>query len=81
MLSPLSDYAGFVKRNNKENRGNLLKIANSLFSQSLPHQLLPQAIWPQLHDAQRFLSLYSGNSQEEVFPYWDKKKDPVLFLL
>lgn len=79
LLSPLSDYAGFVKRTPKETRDELLKLAKHLINSGNSHTILPQTIWPQLHDAQRFLSLFSGNSDEEVFPYWDKKIKPAAF--
>ena len=41
--------------------------------------LLPQEAWSRYYDGQRFLSLYTPESQEEVFTYVQPKTKPVLY--
>ena len=88
LLAPLSDYT--ISKDDKEKVGRALKVAKRLVRAGKHHELLPLSVWPQLQDAQRFLSLYSGDSQEEIFTYWDPKRKaktlesvrlPVLVLL
>lgn len=89
LLSPVSDYADFKKYTPPEDQTNLQKIARTLVNQGNPHTLLPQSVWSSLADAQRFLSLYTPYSPEEVFPYsHDRKpkelqsiKTPILVIL
>ncbi len=77
LLSPLSDFAGIVSQLSVEDYKNLLKISEALVMQGTPHQLLPTSIWPQLADAQRFLSLATPMSEEEIFSYYDPSKKSV----
>ena len=41
------------------------------------HKLLPPEIWPNLHDAQRFLSLFTPESKEEIFCYATPSRRPA----
>ncbi len=77
LLSALSDFAGILKQLDVHDYKNLLKISEALVMQGTPHQLLPTTIWPQLADAQRFLSLATPMSEEEIFSYYDHKKKSV----
>lgn len=77
LLSPLSDFAGIISQLSVEDYKNLLKISEALVMQGTPHQLLPTTIWPQLADAQRFLSLATPMSEEEIFSYYDPNKKSV----
>jgi pimeloyl-ACP methyl ester carboxylesterase len=89
LLSPLSDFAGILKQVSLEDFENLLKISKALVDQETPHTLLPNSIWPQTTDAQRFLSLYTPTSEEEIFSYvtpgkqtiYSKIKIPLLVIL
>ncbi|HRN96770.1 MAG TPA: alpha/beta fold hydrolase [Candidatus Levybacteria bacterium] len=71
LLSPLSDFAGVINRVGLENYESILKIAKALVDQGSPHVLLPSSIWPEPIDidAQRFLSLYTPVSDEDIFSY------------
>lgn len=77
LLSPLSDFAGVISQLSVEDYKNLLKISEALVMQGTPHQLLPTSIWPQLADAQRFLSLATPMSEEEIFSYYDPSKKSI----
>jgi alpha-beta hydrolase superfamily lysophospholipase len=79
LLSPLSDYADFVKNIDKKLAEKLQGIAQDLINKNTPHQLMPIDLWPEIHDAQRFLSLYTPNSAEEIFCYAQKGKKPTTF--
>ncbi|HEX6976854.1 MAG TPA: alpha/beta fold hydrolase [Patescibacteria group bacterium] len=68
LLCPLSDYAFFIKSVEPEKIKHLYEIAREMLKDN-PHKMMPFDIWPDLHDAQRFLSLYSPDSPEEIFCY------------
>lgn len=68
LLCPISDYADAITFN-KKTIERVEAVARKLVKAGKSHQLLPQEIWPQLHDAQRFLSLFTPDSKEEVFCY------------
>lgn len=55
-----------------------MQAAKTLIKAGKPHELLSERDWqwPLLADAQRFVSLYSGESEEEIFTYWDKARHP-----
>lgn len=42
-----------------------------------PHESIPLSVWKYQHDAQRFLSLYTHDSEEEIFSYVQPDKKPV----
>lgn len=77
LLSPLSDFAGIIESVGLENYENLLKIAKALVDSGNPHTLLPGSIWREAIDAQRFLSLYTPTSTEEIFSYVTPEKKSV----
>lgn len=77
LLCPISDYATMIKF--EKARVKLVeKLARRLVKSGKPHQLLPTNIWPFLHDAQRFLSLYTKDSIEEIFSYASPKQKPKI---
>jgi pimeloyl-ACP methyl ester carboxylesterase len=76
LLAPLSDYSYAVKNNKKNNLAKATKLARTLVRSGKKHELLPVSVWPELQDAQRFLSLYTPNSVEEIFTYGQPKKAP-----
>lgn len=88
LLSPLSDFAGIIDSVGLENYENLLKISKALVDSGNPHTLLPGSIWREAIDAQRFLSLYTPTSTEEIFSYvtpekkslYSKIKTPLLVI-
>jgi len=69
LLCPLSDYSSAKKFTNPRVLGRATKIARELVKQKRPHELLPGNAWPDIIDAQRFLSLYTPDSKEEMFTY------------
>ena len=73
---PLSDYASTVHLRGRAKTAHAVKIARMLVRKGKRRQLLPQGLWHQPFDAQRFVSLYSGEGAEEIFTYWDSKRQP-----
>ncbi|MFA4818469.1 MAG: alpha/beta fold hydrolase [Patescibacteria group bacterium] len=69
LLCPLSDYSSAKKFTNPRVLGRATKIARELVKQKRPHELLPGNAWPYIIDAQRFLSLHTPDSKEEMFTY------------
>lgn len=78
MLAPMSDYAGAKKQMEKSVLQAATQCAQKLVAQGRPHDLLPLDVWPLMHDAQRFLSLYTPESSEEIFCYADANKKPTV---
>jgi len=78
LFAPISDYAYERMSVGKAVLGRIEKIARSYIKQGKEHELLPAGTlgWYYIVDAQRFISLYSGDSQEEIFTYWDPKRNP-----
>ncbi|MDD3285068.1 MAG: alpha/beta fold hydrolase [Patescibacteria group bacterium] len=89
LLAPISDYADVLKPEMKQKYGRALAIAKRLKARGRFHDLLPASVWPAPLDAQRFLSLYTLESAEEIFTYASGKeprtllavKKPILSLL
>lgn len=76
LLCPISDYADAIKFNKKVVR-QAENFARKLLEAGKKDQLLPPEIWPNLHDAQRFLSLFTPDSKEEIFCYATLSKIPT----
>ncbi len=68
LLCPISDYAAMLHARPRQ-RSRAEQIARQFIRRGQAHRLLPPEIWPEPLDAQRFLSLYTPDSEEEVFPY------------
>ncbi len=77
LLAPMSDYAGVSKHIEKTQLQRATTYAHQFVSQGKPHELIPLDVWPFMHDAQRFLSLYTQESSEEIFCYTNPSKKPV----
>ncbi|MFZ2556078.1 MAG: alpha/beta fold hydrolase [Minisyncoccia bacterium] len=74
LLAPLSDYAGALK----EGKAPLTKMtaaAQKLVRNGKKHAIVPGS-WT---DAQRFLSLYTPDSTEEIFSYIDPDTKPTIY--
>lgn len=78
LLSPVSDYAGLFRQQKKAIIPKALAKAKKLVALGKPHELLPNDLVLFPCDAQRYLSLYTPNSIEEIFSYSQPKKVPVL---
>lgn len=79
LLCPISDYADAITFNKKAVKKAEI-LARQLVNTGKKHQLLPQNIWPQLYDAQRFLSLFTPDSKEEIFCYATPSRRPTALL-
>ncbi len=81
LLAPLSDYADFIRHTNPSEYQKTVRMAQRFISEGKPHQLLFDEMLPKSVsgpiDAQRFLSLYTPNSLEELFCYVQKGKIPT----
>jgi pimeloyl-ACP methyl ester carboxylesterase len=75
LLAPISDYSFTRKMKGYE---RALKCAKTMIRAHKKHALLPLDVWPYTIDAQRFLSVYAGSGEEEIFTYWDKKQTPKI---
>ncbi len=80
LLAPMSDYAGVVKETPPKVLAKAVAYAKKLIAAGKPHELLPTSIWPQPCDAQRFISLYTPESAEEIFSYAVPTKKPTALL-
>lgn len=78
LLAPVSDYAAGVLVSGAKVLKRAEKVARSLVAQKRPHQLLPESVfsWGEMSDAQRFLSLYTPDSVEEIFTYTQENRVP-----
>lgn len=78
ILAPMSDYAAELKASGRKALRRAEAKAREYVRSRKPHALLPDTVWSfrWLADAQRFISLYTGNSAEEIFTYWDANRIP-----
>lgn len=79
LICPMSDYAFNLSVESLTQLNKATKYAESLVRQDKPHQLLPLEISETMLDAQRYLSLYSANSEEEIFSYSQAHKIPTTY--
>jgi alpha-beta hydrolase superfamily lysophospholipase len=79
LLAPISDYASAVKFDKNGQLAKATRIARNLVRKGKKHELLPTEASPSPIDAQRFLSLYTPESFEEIFTYAQPKKNPRVF--
>lgn len=68
LLAPVSDFASETARAGKK-LSQAVRMARKLVRAGKKHELLPPHVWPYPFDAQRFLSLYTPDSSEEIFSY------------
>jgi pimeloyl-ACP methyl ester carboxylesterase len=80
LLGPLSDYAIAVEKNRGGKLARSVAYARKLVKAGKAHQLMPGGfgMWFPC-DAQRFLSLNTRESVEDIFPYGQEGKDPKAF--
>jgi len=76
LLSPMSDYADSLRANGQEKINLAENFATKLVKKGGGNELLPLSVWPDLNSAQRFLSLNTPNSEEEIFTYVEPTKSP-----
>jgi pimeloyl-ACP methyl ester carboxylesterase len=75
LLCPVSDYADATHADERK-RHKAEIAARKLVRSGKPHDLLPANLWRGPIDAQRFLSLYTPDSKEEIFSYAQPEKIP-----
>ncbi|MCR4281355.1 MAG: alpha/beta fold hydrolase [Candidatus Kaiserbacteria bacterium] len=78
LLAPISDYSAEMYLKGKRKITLAVKAARALVAKGKKHELLPSDLWTDYFDAQRFLSLYTPESREEMFTYAQPKKIPRL---
>lgn len=79
LLCPISDYASLTTGVTSRQYKNALKVAKDLWRRGRKHELMPKNVWPRVIDVQRFLSLYTPESVEEIFSYTQASKTPRIF--
>ena len=78
LLAPVSDYAALQKEVEPVVYRRALKEAKKLVAAGRSHALLPAEAWRHPIDAQRFLSLYTPESREEIFGYASRRRPDLL---
>ena len=78
LLAPMSDYADMFSSMDPKKYKQLIALAKLMLKQGRAHELMPSNVWPMPTDAQRFLSLFSVDSEEEIFSYASKKEPKTL---
>ncbi len=79
LLAPLSDYAIALFNDTDGVLAKATDVAHALVQKGRKHELLPASASVGVIDAQRFLSLNTANSAEEIFSYVQPKKNPRVF--
>lgn len=80
LLCPISDYSSAVATENPDKLKKAVDFAKKQVKDGKPHALLPEEISEDLLDAQRFLSLNTPDSEEEIFTYSQPGKIPETLL-
>jgi len=80
LLAPISDYSNvnLLSSEDKKKYSQALKQSNNLIKFGKPHTLLSGDFIPKIIDAQRFVSLYTPDSVEEIFNYTAGGKSKTL---
>lgn len=78
LLAPISDYAAEVKQTGRKKIEKGIRVATRMVQAGKKSEMVPTGSidWYLMADAQRFISLYSGKSVEEIFTYWDPTRLP-----
>ena len=76
LLAPVSDYAASVGKYGKTKLSNIAKEAERLVARGKGNEMLPEWLWEEHQDAQRFLSLNTPDALEELFLYSQPGKNP-----
>ncbi|MEK7133956.1 MAG: alpha/beta fold hydrolase [Patescibacteria group bacterium] len=76
LLAPISDWSAEMHLKGKQKIARAARAARALVGRGKKHSLLPEGVWYEILDAQRFLSLYGPDSVEEIFSYSQPRKVP-----
>ncbi len=80
LICPISDYTTISLEADKTQYNKALTFARQMVKKGKPHELIPSEYWPnELLDAQRFISMYTPESSEEIFSYSQPTKDPLIY--
>ena len=79
LMAPISDWAAETHLRGMKKVQQASKFAQQMVKQKRGHEFLPSNVWHELLDAQRFVSLYTPDSVEEIFLYAQPKKNPRIF--
>ena len=85
----MSDFADVYTFTDKKVYNKALAYAQKMISQGKDQEFFPKDIWPYPVDVQRFVSLHTPDSPEEIFSYatdrnpktLKKVKQPILAVL
>ena len=79
LLAPMSDYSDIkVSKIDRKKYRRALTLSRALVKAGKKHELLPFGVWEKMIDAQRFLSLFTPDSTEEIFGYASGRKPTIL---
>lgn len=78
LLCPMSDYAFSLTQNQQQSLGVAVNYARKMIAQDQAHDLMPSQFTTDLIDAQRYLSLNTPDSEEEIFSYANQGKPTIL---
>ncbi len=78
LLAPMSDFADTFAFTDRKIYNKAVSFAEKLIKDGKEHDLLPEKIWPDTIDAQRFISLFTPDSVEEIFSYASNKTPKLL---
>ena len=78
LLAPMSDYADFFTFTDVKKRKAVTSFAKKMVESGKSHDLIPKKVWQYTIDAQRFLSLFTPDSTEEIFSYAVLDKNPKI---
>jgi alpha-beta hydrolase superfamily lysophospholipase len=78
LLAPISDYASYLSIDDKNGKyKKAIAAARKLVQAGKPHEMLPAELAGEFKcDAQRFISLYTPDSAEEIFCYVSPNRVP-----
>lgn len=78
LLAPLSDFADMFSFTETKRYKKLIDTAKGMVKNNKSSELMPSNLWSTPTDAQRFLSLFSPESTEEIFSYASGKNPIIL---
>lgn len=78
LLAPMSDFADTLILEKKKIYTKATVVAEKMIQAGKGRELLPSSVWSFPMEAQRFVSLFTKDSVEEIFGYASNKKPTLL---
>lgn len=78
LLAPMSDFAETLLPEKKKIFAKVMVVAKKMMQAGKGRNLLPASTWTYPMEAQRFISLFTKESVEEIFSYASHKKPTLL---